>query len=413
MIQKGQIRPAIKKLNDILHKDERNAYAHYLLAEAYLKDGNPSYSIVELRQVIKISAWDDKVNEIDVRKKLARLYTEGKKPSDAKNEYLILTKLEPDNYENYFLLGQIFYEAGVMDKALPYLKKSVQLNVKNVEAQYLIGQIAYRTGNHQEAKNSFVEVIKVDQGNYKAHYFLGLVLRHLNDFEWAIKEFEIAQKSEDIRAKCFLAKGTCYLDKEQYSKAASEFEKGLKSVPKGSETELNMRYFLAEAQEKSRDIHSAIANWERIMEINKKFRDVAQKLKNYEDFRQDDRIKDFLIASLSNFEFLCRKIVEAMGLSVLEVNIISDTEIMILGSENEERRNTRRIQKLVRIIRTTDTISEAPLRRIHEDLKPKNAQRAVIVTTGEFSPEAVEFSNTRPIELFDKTRLLTLLRSIK
>ena len=139
---------------------------------------------------------------------------------------------------------------------------------------------------------------------------------------------------------------------------------------------------------------------------------MEQKLKNYEDFRQDDRIKDFLIASLSNFEFMCRKLVESMGMTVMEVNIISDTEIEILATESEDRRNTRRIQKLIRIIRTTETLNENPLRRLHEAIKGKNAQRAVIITTGDFSAQAIDFANTRPIELYDKTRLLPLLRSI-
>lgn len=412
MIEKGQTKLAIRKLTDILQKDDRNPLAHYLLAEAYFKDNNNQYAVVEYRQVLKMGSFAENVREIDIRKKLAKIFKDNKKVGDAKNEYLILTKLEPDNYENYYALGEIFYDAGVLDKSVQYLKKSVQLNSKNGQAHYMIGQVCYRSSTYQEAKNAFLEAIKCDQSNYKAHYFLGLVLRHLGDYEWAIKEFETAQKSDEIKTKCYLAKGTCYLEKEQYSKAIIEFEKGLKFTTKGSDTELNIRYFLADAQEKTRDIHSAISNWEKISEINKKFRDVEQKLKNYEDFRQDDRIKDFLIASLSNFEFICRKIVESLGLSVLEVNIISDTEIEIFAAENEERRNTRRVHKLIRIIRTTETLNENPLRRLHESIKAKNANRAVIITTGDFAQAAVEFSNTRPIELYDKTKLLSILRSM-
>ena len=412
MIEKGQTKLAVRKLTDILQKDDRNSYAHFLLAEAYMKDGNTQYAVVEYRQVLKMGGFDDKVKEVDIRRKLAKVYKETKKIGEAKNEYLILTKIDPDNYDNYFSLGEIFYDANVLDKAQSYLKKSVQLNVKNGAAHYILGQIAYRSNTYPEAKNSFLEAIKVDAANYKAHYFLGLVLRHLGDHEWAIKEFEIAQKSDEIKTKCFLAKGTCYLEKEQFPKAIIEFERGLKFAVRGSDTELNMRYFLADAQEKVRDIHSAIENWEKISEVNKKFRDVEAKLKSYEDFRQDDRIKDFLIASLSNFEFMCRKIVESMGMAILEVNIISDTEIEIFAAETEDRRNTRRVQKLIRIIRTTEPINENPLRRLHEAIKAKNAARAVFITTGEFSQPAIDFSNTRPIELYDKTKLLSLLRSI-
>jgi tetratricopeptide (TPR) repeat protein len=412
MIEKGQTKLAVRKLTDILQKDDRNSFAHFLLAEAYMKDNNSQYAVVEYRQVLKMGGFDDKVKEVDIRRKLAKIYKDAKKIGEAKNEYLILTKIDPDNFDNYFSLGEIFYDASVLDKAQSYLKKSIQLNVKNGPAHYLLGQIAYRSNTYPEAKNAFLEAIKVDSANYKAHYFLGLVLRHLGDHEWAIKEFEIAQKSDEIKTKCFLAKGTCYLEKEQHPKAIIEFERGLKFAVRGSDTELNMRYFLADAQEKVRDIHSAIENWEKISEVNKKFRDVEAKLKSYEDFRQDDRIKDFLIASLSNFEFMCRKIVESMGMAILEVNIISDTEIEIFAAETEDRRNTRRVQKLIRIIRTTEPINENPLRRLHEAIKAKNAARAVFITTGEFSQPAIDFSNTRPIELYDKTKLLSLLRSI-
>jgi HJR/Mrr/RecB family endonuclease len=45
-------------------------------------------------------------------------------------------------------------------------------------------------------------------------------------------------------------------------------------------------------------------------------------------------------------------------------------------------------------------------------MKPKNATRAVIITTGDFSQSAIDFSNTRPIELFGKSELIKLLRSV-
>jgi len=45
-------------------------------------------------------------------------------------------------------------------------------------------------------------------------------------------------------------------------------------------------------------------------------------------------------------------------------------------------------------------------------MKPKNATRAIIISTGEFSQAAVDFSNTRPIELYGKSELVKLLRSV-
>ncbi|HRZ27587.1 MAG TPA: tetratricopeptide repeat protein, partial [Spirochaetota bacterium] len=404
---------AIKKLNELLEKDDRNVYAHYLLAEAYFREENFQYSIVEYRQVLKFARFDDRMKESEIRSRLAKLYINREMVEDAKKEYLILTKIDPDNFENYFELGKIYFNAGTLDKAIPFFKKTISCNANHEQSYYFLGQIHYRSNAFVDARQMFINAIKLDPTNYKSHYFLGLVLRQQNDYDWAIKEFEISQKSEDLRVKSFLAKGSCYMEKGQLPKAVMEFQRGLKFARRGSETELNLRYFLADSQEKMRDIHSAISNWEKIVEVNANFRDVQEKLKNYSEFRQDDRIKDFLIAGLAQFEHVCRKLVEAMGHNIMDVEIVNDTDIEIIGTETEGKwRNTRQTNRIIRIIRTTDTIQDRLLRRLYESMKLKNATRIIVITTGDFSQSAVDFANTRPIELMGKAQLVELLRKI-
>ncbi len=410
MIEAGQTRQAIKKLTDILEKDDRNSYAHYLLAEAYLKEGNVKFAIVEYRQVFKYGRYDNEMKESDVRKKLAKLYMDQGQIEDAKGEYLLLTKLEPDNYQNYFELGSIYFRGNALDRATTFFKKSIALNQQDGQSYYYLGQIYYQNNLFPDAKQALLEAIKLEPANYRAHYFLGLVLRQLGDMEWAIKEFEIAQKSEELKVKCFLAKGSCHLQKGMIQKAMQEFERGLKFARKGSDTELGLRYYLAECCEKTRDLHSAIYQWEKIIEVKPNFRDVQAKLKNYAEFRQDDRIKDFLISGLSQFEHMSRKIVEAMNFAINDITIISDTEIEIIASESEGKwRNTRATNRIIRLVRSTDVIQEKSLRALHESMKAKNATRIIVITTGEFAQSAVDFANTRPIELYGKNELINML----
>ncbi len=414
MIEIGQTKLAIKKLDEILEKDDRNVYAHYLLAEAYIKENNIQYAILEYRQVLKIAKFNEQVQEIDVRRKLAKIYMDKKAVEDAKKEFIILTKLEPLNFEYFFQLGVIYYDAGVVDRAAAYFRKSISNNNKHDMSFYYLGQMLYRSGNFNEAKQMFIDTIKIDVANYKAHYFLGLVLRQLGDYEWAIKEFEAAQKDDEIKVKCFLAKGTCYLEREMYPKAIIEFERGLKFAKRGSDTELNLRYFLAGAQENIRDLQSAISNWEQIAAVNRSFKDVQEKLKAYSEFRQDDRVKDFMIAGLAQFEHTCRKIVESMDLTIMDIEIISDTEIEILATETEGKwRNTRSSNRIVRVMRTTDTLNDRLLRKLHESMKQKNATRIILITSGDFSQAAIDFANTRPIELITKNDLIRLLKSVE
>lgn len=413
MIDTGQAPLAIKRLTEILEKDDRNPYAHYLLAEAYLKEKNIQYAILEYRQVLKLGKFDDRVKEVDIRSRMASLYKATNAMEEAKKEYLILTQLDPSHYINYYELGVIYFESGMFEKALSYLKKSISSNKNHDMSYYYLGQTYYRMEMFREAKQVLLEALKIDHSNYKAHYFLGLVLRQLGDHEWAIKEFEVAGRDEDIKVKCFLAKGTCFLEREQYPRAVQELERGLKYARKGSATELNLRYFLADAQEKMKDLHAAISNWEAIIKVKKDFRDVQQKLKSYEDFKQDDRLKDFLIAPLSQFEHTCRKLVEAMDYTIIDIDL-GENDVEVLAIEPEGRfRNIRRSNRIIKLFRTTDVISDNTLRKLSESMKRKNANRIIVITTSDFSTAAMEFANTRPIDLYGRNKLVELLKKIQ
>ncbi len=412
MISEGQTSLAIKKLSELLEKDDRNPYAHYLLAEAYLKEKNIQYAILEYRQVLKIGKFDEKVREVDIRSNMAKLYKETNAIEEAKKEFLILTQIDEPNYINYYELGAIFFDAGTYEKSILYLKKSHSCNKEHDMTLYYLGQSYYRIGSFREAKDALLAAIKIEHSNYKAHYFLGLVLRQLGDYEWAIKEFEVASRDEDVKVKCFLAKGTSFLEREQFPRAIVELEKGLKYVKKGSITELNLRYYLANAQEKMKDLHSAIANWESIFKVQRDFKDVQEKLKVYEDFKQDDRLKDFLIAPLSQYEHICRKIVEVMDYTITDIEI-GDNEIEFLAIEPEGRfRNVRRANRIIKFFRSTDVINDKILRKLSETMKIKNANRIIVISTSDFSVSAVDFANTRPIDLFGRQKLIDLLKQI-
>ena len=70
------------------------------------------------------------------------------------------------------------------------------------------------------------------------------------------------------------------------------------------------------------------------------------------------------------------------------------------------------VKRLIRVIRTTDSIQESILRRLYEGMKPRNVTRIMVITTGDYSTKALDFANTRPIETLGKTELIELLKKI-
>ena len=413
LIKEGKTKIAIKKLTQLLEKDNRDPYAHYLLAEAYRTEGNYQFAVIEYRQVLKFGRFDSKIKEVNIRSALVKIYKEKKSYEEARNELLILTKIDSSNFEVFFDLGVILFNLGHFDKAAGYFKNSTSLNAQHAQSFFYLGQISYKSGLFSDAKQYFINTIKLDQQNYQAHYFLGLALKQQDDIEWALKEFEISLKSDELKLKSLIARGMCFLEKSQFQKAAMEFERGVKFAKSGSDIELDIRYYLAECQEKVRDVQSAIANWERIFDVNPRFRDVQHKLALYAEFRQDDRIKDFIIAGLAQFELIARKIVAGMNLNIVDFEIISDIEIEVLAVESEGKwRNTRQSNKIIRINRATDILTDSYLRTIYETMKPRNATTVLIITTAELSPKALEFANTRPMNIKGKNELIEFLKKI-
>jgi tetratricopeptide (TPR) repeat protein len=413
MIKQGHLGPAISKLQKMIEENERDPFLHFLLGEAYMKQNDLQAAATEFRQTIKIGKWSPQVKEAAVRSRLAKIYTQNRNFDEAKKEYLILTRLDGTNNENFYQVGILFETAGLNDKALPYFKQSAKLKPTHADSFQHIGTIEYHFGNLNDAKLALTEAVKLNGNLYSAHYYLGMCLKNQKDYDWAIKEFELASKDENLKGRSLLAKGLSLMEKGQLPTAQIELEKGLLTAPKGSDLELNLRYAIAACAERKRDFHTAIANWERIIDVNPKFRDVVDKLKAYEEFRTDDTIKDFMIAPPGKFEAQTRAIVEALTFKVVDLNVVDDSEVHILATEEEgNRRNSKKSNRLIYILRTTDMVPERLVRQLHEEMRSRGANKGACISTSEFSSQAHAFIQSRPIELYDRKQLIALLRAI-
>ncbi len=413
MIKQGHTGPAITRLTKMIEENERDPYLHFLLGEAYAKQNDLQSAANEFRQTIKIGKWSAQVKEAAVRSRLAKIYMTNRNYDEAKKEYLILTRLDGNNNENFFQVGVLFEPAGLNDKALPYFKQSAKLTPTHADSFHHIGTIEYNLGNVNDAKLALTEAVKLNGNLHGAHSYLGMCLKNQKDYDWAVKEFELASKDENFKGRALLAKGLCLMEKGQLPTAQVELEKGLLTAPKGSELELNLRYAIGACAERKRDFHTAIANWERISDVNAKFRDVAEKLKAYEEFRTDDTIKDFMIAPPGKFEAQTRAIVEAMTFKVVDLNVVDDSEVHILATEEEgNRRNSKKSNRLIYILRTTDLVPERTVRQLHEEMRSKGANKGACISTSDFSSQAHAFIQSRPIELYDRKQLIALLRAI-
>ncbi len=412
LLRQGKHQAVIKAAKGIITKYPRNAPAHYILGQAYLMDNKPELALMEYKTVNQIGMFGQSLPESDFRKKMAQLYVKFGQTEEALKEYLLLTKLEPYQADFYYWAGYLFSERSRSDMASTYLRKAVDLEPRHGKAHFELGVLLYRDKKPLEAKAELESALRYEGDNAQAYYYLGKILKEAHDYVGALLAFERAQRDQDLRVKALVERGGCYMSMNNPEKAIPELERAVKNSPNDASPEtLYAAYFLAMCYEKTRDFDRAIEQWENIYAKKPSFRDVGEKLAHYQELRVDDRIKDYLSSGKEAFMDICKAIVEqSFTLQIRDISEFNNgLDIIAIESDAAKWRNVRKMPRLIRFLRIQNLVDEITIRSLLEEIKKQNITRAVLITSSGFSRSAQEFAESRPIDLFDKEKLQTLL----
>ncbi|MFP4564013.1 MAG: tetratricopeptide repeat protein [Spirochaetia bacterium] len=414
MLKQGKTGAVTRTAKQILAKEPRNTEAHYLLGKAYLAEDKNELALMEFKTVNQIGNYGGMCPEKQFREDIGRLFIKFNQPEEALKEYLLLIKMEPENGDYYFIAGTLFEERDKSEKALNYYRKTIQLEPRHSDAHYRLGFLLFRAKKPVEAKRELETAINLMPDNHKAYFYLGRLMKENHDYVSALHAFERAQRDPDFKVKALVERGVCYMNMQSYDSAISELERAIKLTAEDSSSEtLYAKYFLAACYEKIRKIDQAVHLWEEIYTKKSSFRDVAEKLSSYQDIRADDRVKDYLTATMDQFHEICRRLTGALGLSVRDLNNIPNGCQVIAVEAESKWRNVRKVPKLIRFLRVADLIPESSIRAMHEEMKTLSVGRGIIATSSQFSRKAVDFAETRPIDLIDKDKLQNLLKKIE
>ncbi|MFW6312420.1 MAG: tetratricopeptide repeat protein [Spirochaetota bacterium] len=413
LLNQNKTQAVIKAAKQLVAKDARNADAHYLLGLAYDRENKQELALMELKTVNQIGNFDGIVDEVPFRKKIAELYVKFNQAEEALKEYLLLLKRDPNNADYYFEVGRIFEERNRTDKAAQYFKKATELNPRNGEARARLGLILYRAKRSVEARAELDAAVRVQPENYEAWFYIGKIMKDSRDCVTAMSAFEKASREPALKVRALIERGGCYITLGNLERAVAELERAAKLADEGTNESLYAHYFLAHCHEKTRRIELAVEEWEYIYSRKQNFRDVAEKLGKYQELRTDDRMKDYLTIGQDQFVEVCKRLTEAMGLTVRDVRSIDGGSEVIAVESTSKWRNARSMPKLIRFLRVADTIDESTVRDAHEEMRKQSITRGLIVTSTTFSRLAQDYAENRPVDLFNKEKLQSLLQKIE
>ncbi len=413
LLESGRIPSAIRLAKQVLAREPRNPDAHFLLAEAYAADGKAELALMELKIINQIGSFGEYCREVPYRHRAAELYRKFRQPEEALKEYLLLIRLEPENAEHCYQAAQLFEERQMSEKAVQLYRRAAQLDERHVGAHLQLGILLCRHKKLAEAQTELEKALRLDPENLQAHFALGRTLKALRDYPGALRFLEKAQRDPQLKVKALIEAGTCYMNLNNAARAVPALERAVSlSVEEGGIDHLYARYFLAMCFEQNRDLEKAIAHWEAIFARNPSFRDVAQKLNQYQELRVNDRMKDYLTASAEGFQAICRTILAAMRLEARDVQELPNgLQITAIDAEKMYR-STRPPVQLVLFLRDSEMIDVTAVRAVHERMKKENLIRAIIITSGHFTRRAIDYAETRPIDLINQEKLSALLQKM-
>ena len=414
MLKQGKYPQVSRMAKQMLAKDDRNVELHYILALSYIAQNKTEVALMELKKINNLGTFGGLCTETNFRKTIAEIFEKFGNSEEALTEYLLLTKLEPYESDFFYKTGYHFELRNKGGQAHKYYKKAIELNPHDSNAYFRLGYILFRSKRYNDSKVELEMSIKYDSSNYQASYYLGKIFQEMKDFQGALKSFERAQKDPSFRTKSIVSSGHCYLAMKNYNQAASEFERAINMTKEEEDSNeiLYARYFLSLCYEKKREVDGAIEQWEKIYKVKPDFKDVAEKLTQYQDLRTDDHLKDFLTASANEFMDICQSVAKVMSLSVQDVSTINGG-IKIIAVEQAKKQDWRNLKKMPQLLyfsRIPENIDVEKIRLFLEDMKQLGITRGQFISSSSFSRTAIEFAESRPIILVNKDMLQKSLK---
>jgi len=143
-------------------------------------------------------------------------------------------KLDRDNYELSFFLGEVFFNDGNLDRAKHYLERTLEVQPDHFDAAVFYGVLLHERQDLKGAERWLRRAIQISQDSFLPYFSLGAIYARKGKLLRAQKFLEKAVQIEPIPQAYFLL-GTIFYDKGQLERAIKSFHSAIKLDPEYEE----------------------------------------------------------------------------------------------------------------------------------------------------------------------------------
>src|SRR5256885_2398659 len=143
-------------------------------------------------------------------------------------------KLDRDNYELSFFLGEVFFNDGNLDRAKHYLERTLEVQPDHFDAAVFYGVLLHERQDLKGAERWLRRAIQISQDSFLPYFSLRAIYARKGKLLRAQKFLEKAVQIEAIPQAYFLL-GTIFYDKGQLERAIKNFQSAIKLDPEYEE----------------------------------------------------------------------------------------------------------------------------------------------------------------------------------
>jgi tetratricopeptide (TPR) repeat protein len=139
-------------------------------------------------------------------------------------------KLDRENYELSFFLGEMFFNDGDLDRAKIYLERTLEVQADHFDAAVFYGVLLHERQDLKGAERWLRRAIQISQESFLPYFSLGAIYALKGKLLRAQKFLQKAIELEPIPQAYYLL-GTIYYEKGQLERAIRSFQSALKLDP--------------------------------------------------------------------------------------------------------------------------------------------------------------------------------------
>ncbi|HWW62476.1 MAG TPA: tetratricopeptide repeat protein, partial [Thermoanaerobaculia bacterium] len=139
-------------------------------------------------------------------------------------------KLDRDNYELSFFLGEMFFNDGNLDRAKAYLERTLEVQPDHFDSAVFYGVLLHERQDLKGAERWLRRAIQISQESFLPYFSLGAIYARKGKLLRAQKFLEKAIQLEAIPQAYYLL-GTIFYEKGQLERSIRSFQAALKLDP--------------------------------------------------------------------------------------------------------------------------------------------------------------------------------------